>query len=414
MTERSWLPAPVGIDSSQWITRLDCRVILVVAHTIVSWRRVADVAEYVEDDSRIQVVFTVAPDAFNNGVEDQLDKAGALVLPWQQAIRERFDLAIAAAYGGLREIHSPIMVMAHGAGRGKIFRADHSAHRDRPAPTVYGLDAERLIHDGRLLPAALLLSHEREREVLARQCPAALAVAMVVGDPCFDRLVASASRREDYRRDLGVEDGQPLVLVSSTWGPTGLFGRSPELLPALLRPSAQGSGPVRVAALLHPAVWSAHGRRQVRAWLRESRAAGLILLEPDDDWRAAVVASDFVIGDHGSVPAYAAAIGRPVLRPSTWTNPLIPAHGAQGIVMAAAGRLAIDRPLLPQLRRASAIDPAAVAAALTSRPGQAEALIRRELYRLIGLPQPTSATRAGPTPVAGPLTGQLAGRTVAP
>ncbi|MFC7740294.1 hypothetical protein ACFQXA_03960 [Nocardiopsis composta] len=37
------------------------------------------------------------------------------------------------------------------------------------------------------------------------------------------------------------------------------------------------------------------------------------LIPPEQGWQAALVAADAVIGDHGSVTYYAAALGRPVL-----------------------------------------------------------------------------------------------------
>src|SRR3954469_1190082 len=40
---------------------------------------------------------------------------------------------------------------------------------------------------------------------------------------------------------------------------------------------------------------------------------GLILVAPEDGWRAVLAAADCLIGDHGSVTAYGAAIGVPVL-----------------------------------------------------------------------------------------------------
>jgi hypothetical protein len=361
---------------------------------MASCGRILDVIDYVESDPRLQIVFAVAPDVFNPSLPAYLRDLGALVVPWSQAIRERFDLAVAASYGGLADLHAPLMVMAHGAGRARLLRP-----RGGPAPAnppVYGLDAQRLTRDGAVLPAALLLSHEREREVLRRQCPEALAVATVVGDPCFDRLVASLPWHDRYRRALGVDPGQRLVAVCSTWGRDGLFGGVPDLLPRILEQLPPAG--FRVAALLHPAVWEAHGRRQVRAWTRDCREAGLILPERGDDWRAFVVAADRVIGDHGSVTAYAAGVGRPVLH----LPPPGPATAAPGsphrLLGTAADRLDPDAPLLPQLRAARPVESALVAAALTSRPGRADALIRHAMYRILRLAEPGRHRRPAPVP----------------
>lgn len=407
MTTLDWLPTPVGIDSPQWITRPGCRVVLAVVHTIASCLRILDVIDQLESDPRLQIVFTVAPDVFNHSLPAHLRDLGALVLPWSQACRERFDLAVAAAYGGLSELHAPLMVMAHGAGHGKLVRP--MPGRPPAERAVYGLDAQRLTRNGAVLPAAVLLACETERETLRRQCPVALDVATVVGDPCYDRLVASLPRRPRYRRALGLGDGQELVIVSSTWGPDGLYGRVPDLLPRLM--DQLPAQRFRVAALLHPAVWEAHGRRQIRAWTHDCRRAGLLLPEPADDWRAYVIAADHVIGDHGSVTAYAAAIGRPVLHLAP--AGVLAAGSAQSVVTSGPGRLEPAAPLLPQLRAtgrrptgraepsACAADPA-VTTALTSRPGRALPLIRRIAYRILGLPEPGRHRAPTPVPVPAP------------
>jgi hypothetical protein len=359
--------------------------VLVVAHTIVSCQRLLDVVEYVESDPRVQMVFTVAPGAFSNDVHRYLWDLDPAVVPWGQAVRERFDLALAAAHGELHLVHAPTMVMAHGAGRGKLVWTGGTGGPALAQPPVYGLDAPRLTRDGRVVAASLLLAHDREREILRRQCPEALGAACVVGDPCLDRLVASIPWRTRYRRALGIDSDQNLVVVSSTWGTDGLFGNVPDLLPALMD---QLPAPrFRVAALLHPAVWAAHGHRQVRAWLCDCVEAGLILPAPREDWRSILVAADQVIGDHGSVTAYGAAIGRPILRLACAGRGVAPGT-VQELVATTAPPLHLDRPIERQLRAARPLDRSAAAAILTSHPGRADVRIRREMYRLLRLGEP--------------------------
>ncbi|WP_432902803.1 hypothetical protein ACQP1S_03235 [Micromonospora matsumotoense] len=404
MTSLEWSSAPVGIDASRWVSRAGCRTVLVVTHTIASCQRLLDVVEYVESDPRVQLVFTVAPDVFNHQVKGFLDRLGAFVLPWHQAVRERFDLGLAAAYGGLHQLHAPLLVMAHGAGHGKRVRPGPYGGPVLADPPVYGLDAQRLTHGGRVLPTALALSHDHELDVLRRQCPEAVEAAVVVGDPCIDRLVASLPRRPDYRRSLGVDEQHELVVVSSTWGRDGVFGHWPDLLPQLMTQLPPDR--YRVAALLHPAVWDAHGHRQIRAWLRDCLDVGLLLPDPTEDWRGPVVAADHVIGDHGSVSAYAAAIGRRVLLLPGLRS--LPAAGTpQHLLDATASRLDPRRPLSPQLAPAGKIDQQAVMAALTGRPGEAGMLLRRTMYRLLQLAEPGRHRQAGPVPFPQPNCGRL-------
>ncbi|GIL29036.1 hypothetical protein NUM_42900 [Actinocatenispora comari] len=369
---------------------------LVVVHTLVSGFRLLDVVDDIESDPRIQVVFTVAPDAFAHGVASMLRELGALVLPWHQAVRERFDLAIAASRGALHELHAPVLLLPHGAGFGKTVRPGPGADPTSQSLQVYGLDAQRLLHNGRVIPAVLALPHQRQLELLEHQCPPAVPVARVVGDPCFDRLVASLPHRSHYRQMCGVAPRQRLVVVSSTWGCDGVFGHHPNLLPQLM--TALAASRFQVVALLHPAVWTAHGHRQVLAWLRDCREAGLMVLDPAEDWRGLIVAADVVIGDHGSVPVYAAAIGRPVLHLAPATAGATAAGSAQALLAERADTLRDDRPLLGQILAARPVDADTLAAALTSRPGQAGVLIDREIYRLLSLPALGQHRRPRPVP----------------
>lgn len=397
MVSSEWMSMPVGIDAARWVTRADCRNVLVVVHTLTSCQRLLDVMAYVETDTRVQVVFTVAPDAFSNGVTEFLHALGGVVMPWHQATKECFDLALAAGYGGLHELHAPLLVMPHGAGYGKYAAPGGRAGRALAQRTVYGLDAQRLTRDGRVLASAVVLSHDDQLEVLRRQCPEAMRVAVVAGDPCFDRLAASLPWRTRYREAFGVGEKHELVVVSSTWGRHALFEHNHDLLPQIM--TQLSADHFRVAALLHPAVWTAHGRRQIKAWLSDCRDAGLVLIEPEMDWRAAVIAADHMIGDHGSVTAYAAAIGRPILHLGLPLGAVTTHGSAQEFVTANATRLDPYRPLLPQLRNAEEINQKEVARLLTSRPGDADLVLRRTIYRLLRLSEPGRHRRALPVPV---------------
>jgi hypothetical protein len=385
-----WPVAPVGPDAQRWVTKSDYRSVLVAVHTLVAGQRLMDVVGLIESDSRVQLVYSKAPAAHSGGVGDFLRSIDAFEIPWEQATYERFDLALATAYTDIDRVHAPVVVMAHGAGRGK------RAGGDGP---VHGLDAGRLLRDGRPVPDVLVLAHESERTVLAQQCPQALDVTLVAGDPCLDRMVVSLPLRDEYRAELGVRDDRELVVLASTWGTHSLFARFERYLPSFLRQLDPRR--YKVAMLLHPAAWSAHGGRQLRAWLTDARAAGLVVLDPHIDWRPVVIAADYVIGDHGSTTAYAAALGRPVLCTDLPTDALNP-RSLQGLLGIDAPRLIRTRPVVPQLREAArwqATHPAgALAARLTSRPGQSHQLIRRELYRLLGIAMPGRHRAPEPIP----------------
>jgi hypothetical protein len=394
MGEQEWRQVPVGPDAPRWVTRGEFKTVLVAAHTLVSTQRLMDVVGLVETDHRVQLVFTRAPAALGAGVAEYLNSVGALEIPWAQAVHEKFDLVLAAAHAGLDQLHGPVMVLQHGAARGK---------RSGGTGQVVGLDTGRLLFDGRPVPATLVLSHDTDLDTLAAQCPQALDIALVAGDPCYDRMVASLPLRADYRAALGIGPGRELVVIASTWGRHSLFGRLERYLPAVLKQL----DPARyaVAMMLHPGAWAAHGNRQVKAWLSGARAAGLRLVEPHLDWRAAIIAADHVIGDHGSTTTYAAALGRPVLCTDLPIGELNPAS-PQALLGIAAPRLVRGRPIEAQFRQAQAwlrsLPDGGIAARLTSRPGQAHRLLRREMYRLLELSMPGRHRAPEPIPLPEP------------
>lgn len=397
MSTRDWrqVRVPIGLDAHRWATRGDCRTVLVIVHTVTSGQRLLDAVQLLKSDLRVQVVFTMAPDAFNNGVEEFLAGVGGVVVPWQQATQLSFELALAAGYGGLHEVHAPLIVMPHGAGFNKLVRrADRAAGEG----IVYGLDPQRLVRDGEVVPAAIVLPHEADRARLAQTCPEALPAAAVAGDPCHDRLVASLPLRETYRRALGVYPGQRLVVVTSTWGPRSLFGTRDDLIPRLLTELPRDH---RVLALFHPNVWAGHGPWQVRAWMADHLRRGLGLLPPEADWRSALAAADWIIGDHGSVALYGAVTGVPIVLADFAIRDVDPSSGIAELAKVAP-RLSPRRSLSAQLTRALAEHEPdryrQAIARITSAPGEFNRNMSRLMYRHLGLRPPATIPTTDPVP----------------
>ncbi|MEV4080318.1 hypothetical protein ACGFJC_42840 [Nonomuraea fuscirosea] len=389
---------PVGPDAARWVTRRSRRTVLVVVHTVTSGQRLLDVVRLLAADLRIQVVFTIGPDVFHNGVTELLGRIGGVTLPWHLAVREQFDLAICAAYGGIEDIHAPLVVLPHGAGYNKLVSRRRSGGATAPRG-VYGLSAQELIRDGAVVPAAIVLAHKAERRRLAKSCPEALAVAEVIGDASHDRLVASSCMRHSYRRALRVSDDQELVVVTSTWGPESLFGRHPQLLRRLLAELPRNR--YRIAALLHPNVWFGHGVWQIRTWLADCLRDELALVPPEADWRGALVAADHVVGDHGSAAVYATICGASILLVGDAGTDVDP-KSAAGLLSSTAPRLRLDQALPGQFRWATASHHperhAHVAARLTSAPNQFDRNMRHLIYRLLRLPQPLFLPQSDPVP----------------
>jgi hypothetical protein len=242
-----------------------------------------------------------------------------------------------------------------------------------------------------LVPSSIVLSHPEQLARLELDCPEAVPAVVLAGDPCLDRILASRPWRAWYRRSFGVDDTTKLVVVTSTWGRDSLFGRDAELLTRLLAELPMDE--YRVAAVLHPNVWHGHSPWQVRTWLSRCERAGLIVLPPREGWRAALVAADLVIGDHGSVTFYGAALGPPVLL-AAFPFEDVDDRSPVAQLGHAAPHLVSGRPLLPQIEWAiDKHDPESyskITAQASSDPGESARLLRTEFYRLLNLPEPNT------------------------
>ncbi|MGW4547252.1 hypothetical protein ACWEN4_12830 [Streptomyces violaceorubidus] len=381
---------PVRLDVQRWATHRSRRRLLVVVHTVVTGQRLLDAIRPLEGDTRVQTFFTQAPDVFSNGVGAFLERLGGLVLPWSQAVQTHFDLALAAGHGNLHDVQAPVVVLPHGAGHNKVVPVLPGAHPPARAG-AHGFSRQRLMRDGAVVPEAIVLAHQEELARLGRDCPEAVPAAEVVGDPCFDRMAASLPFRALYREALGVKGRRRLVLACSTWGPDSLLGHGWNTLERLVTEVPKDE--YRIAALLHPHVWNAHGDWQVRAWLAELVRAGLLLLSPHADWTGAVVAADHIVGDHGSVSLYGAMTGAPVLMAGRSDAALDPSS-PMAELMSFAPRWREDRPVSQQLRRSSVLRRAhryeRVAARITSEPGRFGRRMRALLYRKLRLRAPAA------------------------
>ncbi|WP_158771474.1 hypothetical protein [Streptomyces sp. NRRL S-340] len=341
-------------------------------------------------DGRVAVVFAYDPtSAFNDGVLELLNDTGCRVMPWEQLGEISPDLVLSASENiDVPEGDCPVLVLPHGVGFQKLVPDSRSAR-----VRLSGVVPDSLLESGR---AWLAVSHPAQEEQLVANRPEAAGRTLLVGDPCFDELVASRPRRAAYREALGVAEGQKLVVVSSTWGPTSLLGTDPELLPRLL--ARLPCDEYRVGLITHPNIWSAHGAWQLRTLQAAALDAGLLLMPPVHAWRPALVAADVLVGDHGSVTLYGAATGTPLL---------LAAFGGDAVPGTAVHRMAALAPRLDPrgdlrqqvedvVREHAADRYAAVARQAFAEPGHALARLRTALYRLLELPEPSSAPPSSP------------------
>ncbi|GHF58262.1 hypothetical protein FHX82_000285 [Amycolatopsis bartoniae] len=385
----------MSVDS--WSTVRPERTVLAVVHNTTAATRLFDILPLFAEDPRVETVFTCpGSSAFTAGTDEFLARAGITrLLPWRQALRHRPDFAIAASYGGdLHEISAPLMVVPHGMGYNKYLESNGISG-------VFGLSSPWLLHRGRPVPSVIVLSHAEQLTRLAEACPEAVGAALVAGDPCFDRMLASRPLRESYRQALGVRPHQRLVLVSSTWGAASLYGSDPGLIARLAAQLDLDS--YRLAVALHPNIAGRHSRWQVDRWLEDCVRAGVLVLPTEQLWGPALVAADVTIGDHGSVSFYSAALGTPLLLAAAPADAVDP-RSPVGRLLEVTPRLDRHAPPGPQLEHAlSGPEPhglAAITELTTSLPGKSAAVLRETIYRWLDLPPPRWAaeTRALPVP----------------
>ncbi|MGW0842500.1 hypothetical protein ACWD26_20510 [Streptomyces sp. NPDC002787] len=394
---------PLRLDVERWATFRIRKRVLAVVHTVTSARRLLDAVRLLEGDPRVQVLFTVAGDVFNHGVDEFLENTRALVVPWGQAVHTRFDLALAASYGGLHELNVPVIVLPHGASYNKRVSPPGDRRGRLPAVReVYGLGRQWLIRDGVVVPAAIVLAHEDDRTRLGQECPEALPVAEVVGDPCYDRVAASLPTRDLYRRALGTVPWQELVLVCSTWGPDSLLGRHWDLLEQLAAQLPRED--FRIVVMLHSNVWNAHSEWHIRSAFAGLSRSGVGLVSQHSEWCGAVVAADYLVGDHGSVSLYGTMTGARLLTSSAPDTDLDPSS-PMAELHSLAPRIDTGRSLLRQLRQSSADHRpdryARVAARISSEPGRFGRRMRALIYRKLRLRAP--GARPAPEAAAPPV-----------
>lgn len=397
MPPEQWIRGPFGLGADRRVTvPVRRKILVVVPHLAAATRLITDVLPLLRNDTRVQIVVSVSDTGTAwHGTEEFVRRHGGLVIPWHQAVEHEFDLVLAAGYNDLEQVRGKVLLLPHGAS--SLASRKFGRHAGTASIPHPGLSRESLVHRGRLLPSAIALTHDDEVAALRESCPEALDTAVVVGDLCLDRMVASAHRRADYRQALGVGDGQRLVTISSTWSRDSAFGTWFDLCGRLLDELPRRDH--RVAAILHPHIWAVHGWWQVRAWLDDQVAAGLLLIPPDEGWRATTIASDVVLGDHGSTTQYAAAIGTPVVL-AAFPHDNVREGSLAEVVSRTAPRLDPGLPLSPQLRGAAT---SGVAAALTSRPGEAARILRTTVYELLDLSEPPVTARTVPLPLPVPL-----------
>ncbi|WP_309110851.1 hypothetical protein [Saccharothrix sp.] len=369
------------MSKETWATE---RRVLLVIRNLTSLYRLLQLVDGLFAGQRIALKFTIDKGSeYVRDLRKHLIETGCEVLGWQNATKIEFDAIMAAhASNALHELRGPILTIAHGAGYPRIV-PETTGSTDSPT----GVARSQLVHDGRVIPTKIGLSHQEQFALVDRTCPEARDRCVVVGDPAADQLRASSVLRDRYREALGVRPDERLVLVTSTWGPNSALAAAPRLPQRLLAELPLGR--YRVALVQHWNISQGHSRYEVAQQFRDGTHCGLITVPPDRSWQAALIAADLVIGDHGSVTFYGVALGKPLLLANDGGCEVDPAS-ANAEVWRKARALDLDAPLRPQVESAieDGEDPALreITERVLGRPGEAKVLVHRVLCEMMGLP----------------------------
>jgi hypothetical protein len=374
-----------------WATVTVSHEVLLIAHNVTTLNRIADIVGIFQSDRRLQLTITSNfADPFADQLSTAIAATGIHFLDWEKATATEYDLIVSASHhGDLQRLHGPIVIFSHGTGFTKYAPEEPGADPVAPVTrSVFGLSRPWLMKGSELLAAALVLSHPEQVDRLAAVAPEALPTAVTAGDPCFDRILDGRRFRRRFRAALGVDAGRRLVVLSSTWSSTSMLGLWPDVVQHVLAELPVDS--FQIAMIAHPNVWYRHGPGQLESWLAGCRRAGLVLIPPDAGWQAAIIAADCVIGDHGSVTAYAAAIGTPTLLAAFPERDVVPGTAVDRLGRLAP-RLRRRGSLRRQIREAIAAHRpdrfAEVADLISSVPGESPQRLRRLCYEIMRLPE---------------------------
>lgn len=382
-------------NGNTWLTLQPPRTVLMVVRSAASAARLLDVAYLLGSDMRIQIVATV-----DEGAAHALEASAALTdlgvteIAWSRARERSFDLVLATQCTlNIAELSGPLAVVLPFADDSLIRMAEANPGAPQPSGARHQMPSnsghpwpERYPR-----PDLLGVANDADLQRLKEGLPDPGGRAVIVGDPTLDRMLASRPERSQYRRSLGVRADQRLIVVCSTWGPESLFAQYPWLVKQLLAELAGEE--YRVALILHSSVWSAHGSWQIAAWLQDAIADGLLLIPPLRGEQATLVAADLVIGDHGLMTFYAAALGNPVLALDNHVEDLAPRIDTAGVLDLMGDLSGQLESVIARAERAGRDSTPRHDGAAAS---YASGLLREKLYEVLELELPAQASPARP------------------
>ncbi|MFE6699218.1 translation initiation factor 2 [Streptomyces sp. NPDC057718] len=358
--------------------------------------RLLDALPVFAGDARITRLFTLVPGSdFGADALCAIDALGGRTVPWSEACGHQYDLVVTASpKGDLGLLLGPHVLLPHGAGFNKSIRGEGSAD------SASGLDPAYLRRAHGRAPTALhALAHPDQVTRLAAVDSQAARHAKVIGDLTLERILTSASLRDQYRGALGT-GARKLVVLASTWGPESLLRQHPGLAARLAAHLPYDE--YQLALVVHPNERSQLGTYELAERLAPALDAGMILPDPHEEWASVLIAADALVTDHGSAALYyCAAQDRPVVGVHQGGGELIP--GSPMDMLLGRAPYAERAEDVADALRAYRPGPGLAAAQAAFAPaGDAVDRLRSEVYALIGLAPPANNVTARLLPSPAP------------
>jgi len=278
-------------------------ILLVCNHSLMA-EYLAEVWHLVRADERLKfrlLLRSFVPDR-SGGQEHIREQLPIPVVGLWQAYVRRWDLIIAPDHvhtALVDRCDCPTLFVPHGIQGGRLFEGEQ-----------YTFGKFAYNRRGEIRYTRMFAANEANRDIAMALNAKFADVIAVVGNLHDDQMLELAARRDDLRRNLGVQPDEKVVFVLSTWGPDCLFRTIGD---AVLAEARKLQLEFRFVLNIHPLEYRPQpaGERVWGEYLRTQRQHGFLVREPTEDWMRYMVACDIVLTDHTSLALHGALLGRP-------------------------------------------------------------------------------------------------------
>jgi hypothetical protein len=176
----------------------------------------------------------------------------------------------------------------------------------------YAFGARAYTSQARMRYKRIFVGSQAIKEFAVKLDPAFEPIVSVVGSLEEDRLLAQVGQREYFRQQLGISQGEVVVLVTSTWGPYCLMEQMGD---SLLAQAQKLKSKFKFIFSVHPLEYrpKANGERVWGQYLSSQPSQGFMVRDPSEDWIPYMLACDILLTDHTSLASRGAVLERPMV-----------------------------------------------------------------------------------------------------